>query len=286
MAYDGYRCLRTKLDGGVAWVTIDHPPINLFDAALIGDMLRIGEELERDPAVRVVVLQSANPEFFIAHADVELIQKLPASAPPKPAKLGFFHAMVERMRTMPKATIAKLEGIARGGGSELALSCDMRFGALGRCVLAQPEVALGILPGGSGTQRLPRLVGRARALEIILGCEDVPADLAERWGYLNRALPAGGARPLRRRPRATDRVVPRRGHRPREARRRCGGRDGRRGPPRGGALLQPLPRDGSRAGANGRISRGRRPDSRGRAAAQSARGGAGKAMKRRACLVP
>ena len=65
----------------------------------------------------------------------------------------------------------------------------MRFGALGRCVLAQPEVALGIIPGGSGTQRLPRLVGRARALEIILGCEDVPAELAERWGYLNRALP-------------------------------------------------------------------------------------------------
>jgi enoyl-CoA hydratase/carnithine racemase len=189
MAYEGYRCLRTKLDDGVAWVTIDHPPINLFDAALIGDMLRIGEELAADASVRVVVLQSANPEFFIAHADVSLIQKLPSTPPPKPEKLGFFHAMVERMRTMPKATIAKLEGIARGGGSELALSCDMRFGALGRCVLAQPEVALGIIPGGSGTQRLHRLVGRARALEIVLGCEDIPADLAERWGYLNRALP-------------------------------------------------------------------------------------------------
>jgi enoyl-CoA hydratase/carnithine racemase len=90
---------------------------------------------------------------------------------------------------MPKATIAKIEGIARGGGSEFVLSCDMRFGALGKCVLAQPEVALGIIPGGSGTQRLPRLVGRARALEIVLGCDDVPADVAERWGYLNRALP-------------------------------------------------------------------------------------------------
>ena len=189
MAYDGYKCLRTRVEEGVAWVTIDHPPINLFDMALIADMLRIGEELERDDAVRVVVLQSANPEFFVAHADVALIQTLPAAAPPKPSKLGFFHAMVERMRSMPKATIAKIEGIARGGGSEFVLSCDMRFGALGRCVLAQPEVALGIIPGGSGTQRLPRLVGRARALEIILGCEDVPADLAERWGYLNRALP-------------------------------------------------------------------------------------------------
>jgi enoyl-CoA hydratase/carnithine racemase len=189
MAYDGYRCLHTRVEDGVAWVSIDHPPINLFDAALMGDMLRIGEELERDDAVRVVVLESANPEFFIAHADVSLIQRLPATAPPKPEKLGFFHALVERMRTMPKATIAKIEGIARGGGSELALSCDMRFGALGKCVLGQPEVALGIIPGGSGTQRLHRLVGRARALEIVLGCEDVPAELAERWGYLNRALP-------------------------------------------------------------------------------------------------
>jgi enoyl-CoA hydratase/carnithine racemase len=178
-----------QVDGGVAWVTIDHPPINLFDMALIFEVLRVGEELEKDDAVRVVVFQSADPDFFIAHADVELIQTLPEAAPPKPTKLGFFHAMVDRMRTMPKATIAKIEGIARGGGSEFVLSCDMRFGALGKCVLAQPEVALGIIPGGSGTQRLPRLVGRARALEIVLGCDDVPADLAERWGYLNRALP-------------------------------------------------------------------------------------------------
>jgi enoyl-CoA hydratase/carnithine racemase len=189
MAYDGYQCLRVETRDGVAWVTIDHPPINLFDMALIGEMLRVGEEIEKDDAVRVAVFQSADPDFFIAHADVELIQTLPAKATPKPTKLGFFHEMVDRMRTMPKATIAKIEGIARGGGSEFVLSCDMRFGALGKCVLAQPEVALGIIPGGSGTQRLPRLVGRARALEIILGCDDVPADLAEQWGYLNRALP-------------------------------------------------------------------------------------------------
>ena len=189
MAYDDYKSLRVQVDGGVAWVTIDHPPINLFDMALIFEVLRVGEELEKDDAVRVVVFQSADPDFFIAHADVELIQTLPVAASPKPTKLGFFHVMVERMRIMPKATIAKIEGIARGGGSEFVLSCDMRFGALGKCVLAQPEVALGIIPGGSGTQRLPRLVGRARALEIVLGCDDVPADLAERWGYLNRALP-------------------------------------------------------------------------------------------------
>ena len=189
MAYDGYECLRIAVDGGVAWATIDHPPLNLFDFALIQEMDRAGRELEADPAVRVVVFQSANPDFFIAHADVALIQTLPTTPPPRPKRLGLFHAMVDRFRTMPKTTIGKIEGIARGGGSEFLLSLDMRFAALGRAVLAQPEVALGIIPGGSGTQRLPRLVGRGRALEIVLGCDDFPADVAERYGYVNRALP-------------------------------------------------------------------------------------------------
>jgi len=196
MSYDGYECLRIRVERGVAFVTIDHPPINLFDLALIREMLRVGAELAADAAVRVVVLESANPEFFIAHADVALIQRLPTEVPPKPTELGVFHALVDRFRTMPKATIAKIEGRTRGGGSELVLSLDMRFGALGRAVLAQPEVALGIIPGGSGTQRLPRLVGRGRALEIILGCEDFPADLAERYGYLDRALPAAELGPF------------------------------------------------------------------------------------------
>jgi enoyl-CoA hydratase/carnithine racemase len=90
---------------------------------------------------------------------------------------------------MPKVTIGKIEGIVRGGGSEFILSLDMRFGAIGRAILSQPEVGLGILPGGSGCQRLPRLMGRGRALEVILGCQDFPAELAERYGYINRALP-------------------------------------------------------------------------------------------------
>jgi enoyl-CoA hydratase/carnithine racemase len=189
MAYDGYECLRIRCERGVAFVTIDHPPINLFDLALIQEMDRVGRELADDAAIRVVVFDSANPDFFIAHADVSLIQRLPRDVPPRSSELGLFHAMVDRFRTMPKATIAKLEGRARGGGSELVLSLDMRFAALGRAVLAQPEVALGIIPGGSGTQRLPRLMGRGRALEVILGCDDFPADVAERYGYVNRALP-------------------------------------------------------------------------------------------------
>src|SRR5205823_1682499 len=110
-----------------------------------------------------------------------LIQALPTDDTARHSELGGFHAMVDRFRTMPKATIVVLEGIARGGGSELALSFDMRFAAIGRAILAQPEVAVGIIPGGSGTQRLHRLVGRARALEIVLGCDDIDAETAAKW---------------------------------------------------------------------------------------------------------
>ena len=189
MTYQGYACLHIRRERGVAFVTIDHPPINLFDLALIQEMDRVGRELAVDGDIRVVVFDSANPDFFIAHADVALIQHLPRDIAAKPTELGIFHAMVDRFRTMPKATMAKLEGRTRGGGSEFVLSLDMRFAALGKAVLGQPEIALGILPGGSGTQRLPRLCGRGRALEIVLGCQDFPADVAERYGYVNRALP-------------------------------------------------------------------------------------------------
>lgn len=187
MSYEEFRALRVAVEAGVARVVIDHPPINLFDLTLITEMDRLGRALEADPDVRVVVVESADPDFFIAHADVNLILRLPNPAAPA-AEPSFFQQMVDRFRTMPKATIAKIEGICRGGGSELVLSMDMRFAALGRAVLGQPEVAVGIIPGGSGTQRLPRLVGRSRALEIALGADDFPADLAERYGYVNRAL--------------------------------------------------------------------------------------------------
>jgi enoyl-CoA hydratase/carnithine racemase len=189
MAY-GYELLRVEVDRGVAFATVDNPPINLMTIPLFLELARFGEEVGDDPDVRVVVLRSANPEFFIAHFDVEAILGFPTDAPPRrEEELNAFHAMCERYRTMPKATIVQLEGRVGGGGSELASSCDMRFGARGKAVMSQPEVAVGILPGGSGTQRLPRLLGRGRALEVILGCDDVDAETAERWGWLNRALP-------------------------------------------------------------------------------------------------
>lgn len=190
MNYKDYQTIRVEVVGGVGTVTISNPPINLFDFNLYSDMARVSTELAEDGDVRVVVLRSANPDFFIAHFDVTAILALPTDQPDQPV-VNDFHAMCERFRTMPKATIAVVEGRVAGGGSELTLSCDMRFATLGRAIFNQPEVALGIIPGGTGTQRLSRLLGRSRALEAILGCDDVDAALAERWGWINRALPDG-----------------------------------------------------------------------------------------------
>lgn len=173
---------------GIATVTIDHPPINLLTVELFLGLAGEVDRLAGDDGVRVVVLRSANPEWFIAHFDVEAIRRFPTDQPPA-TELNPFHQMCEALRTMPKATIAVIEGRVGGGGSELALGCDMRF-ATPDAVLSQPEVALGIIPGGSGTVRLPRLIGRSRALETILGCDEIDAETAERWGWVNRVVPA------------------------------------------------------------------------------------------------
>lgn len=188
--YSDYKALRVQRAQGVARVTLDNGPINLLDKPLFKELLRLTDQLAADDQVRVVLLCSANPDFFIAHFDVGLILKFPADATQPDAPLSPFHRMAEAWRCMPKATIAVVEGRAGGGGSEIALSCDMRFALRGRAVFNQPEVALGILPGGSGTVRLSRLLGRSRTLEVVLGCEDVDADLAERWGWVNRTLDA------------------------------------------------------------------------------------------------
>jgi enoyl-CoA hydratase/carnithine racemase len=188
MHYDNYKLLKITVDHGVATVAIDNAPINLFDMPMIEEMIRLGHELEADDDVRVVIFESADPDFFIAHVDVTLIQQSPEAGPDRPTTLSFFHEMLEKFRTMPKVTIGKITGRARGGGSELLLALDMRFAAYG-AVLNQPEVAIGIIPGGGGSARLPRLVGRGRALEIVLGCDDITAEVAERYGYINRALP-------------------------------------------------------------------------------------------------
>ncbi|OBB09634.1 enoyl-CoA hydratase [Mycobacteriaceae bacterium 1482268.1] len=193
MAYDDYRLLRIAkdgADGGICRATIDHPPINLLDVPLIAEISRLTSEVAADDEVRVLIVDSADPEFFIAHADVELIMGLPTDDTSLHDSLSSFHAMTEQVRRLPKATIAVIEGVCRGGGCEFAMAFDMRFAAAGTTVLGHPEVSVGVIPGGGGTQRLPRLVGRGRALEVILGCRDIDAETAAAWGYVNRALPA------------------------------------------------------------------------------------------------
>ncbi len=189
MNYDRFKFLKVRIDQGVAFVTIDNPPINLLNMQLIGEFWNLQRKIAKDDDVRVVVFDSADPDFFIAHFDVSLLAVMPDEAPPKLDTLTGMHPVCEAFRTMPKVSIAKLEGIARGGGSEFILALDMRFGAIGKAIVGQPEIILGIIPGGGGTQRLPRLMGRARAMEAILGGIDFPAELAEKYGYINRAFP-------------------------------------------------------------------------------------------------
>ena len=173
----------------VCWATIDAPPVNVMTVGLLTDLIKLANEVAADEGVGTLVLQSVDPDFFIAHFDVEAILKFPTDAEPSRAgELSSFHRMCETFRTMPKATIAKVNGRVGGGGAELAASMDMRFGVVGRTVINQMEVPLGILPGGTGTQRLPLLVGRGRALEMILGGIDVDAQTAVSWGWLNRAF--------------------------------------------------------------------------------------------------
>ena len=185
MGYGDYRAVTVRTGAGVAWVTIDHPPVNLLDNELLGDLDTLSRQLEGDDEIRVVVFDSANPDYFVAHYDIEILLALFTAPRPKAGTLNRFHLLLERLRTLPKITIAKIEGRARGAGSELALALDLRFASAERAILGQPEVALGILPGGTGSQRLPRVMGRARALEVIAGAEDFGAGLAERYGWVN-----------------------------------------------------------------------------------------------------
>jgi len=187
---DDYLHLSISTEGRAVWATIDNPPINLITRELLIDLLRFSERVAADPHSTVVVLESANPDFFLAHFDVTLLQREAGEPPPRPTELTAFDEMIERFRTMPKATICKIAGRVGGGGSEVAMGCDMRFAALDRAVMNQMEVPIGIIPGGGGTQRLPRLIGHHRAAALILGGLDLDAATGEAWGYFTRALPA------------------------------------------------------------------------------------------------
>ena len=186
MAYE-FEFLTVETSGRVATVTIDNPPANVITMELLGELNALSSQLKADTGLTVVIIRSADPEFFLAHFDVAAILDRPTGfEPQRDAQLKPFHVLCERFRTMNKIIIARIEGRVGGGGSELSASFDMRFGVRGKTKVNQMEVPLGIIPGGTGTQRMPRLLGRGRALELILSGDDLNAETAERWGYLNR----------------------------------------------------------------------------------------------------
>jgi enoyl-CoA hydratase/carnithine racemase len=166
----------------------DNPPFNMMDDTIFDGLQSLLARMDADPNLRVVVFESENPEFYLAHFD--LTGKLGnvltgVGVTGLPILMDTF----VRLTKSQVVTIAKIRGCVRGACSEFVLACDMRFASREKTRLGQPEVGVGVQPGGGGTQRLPHLVGRGRALEIVLGADDFDGDTAERYGYVNRALP-------------------------------------------------------------------------------------------------
>jgi enoyl-CoA hydratase/carnithine racemase len=173
----------TKVNPRFWRITFDDPPMNLLTAEMYEELWSLLNSLETDPDVQVVVFDSSATDYFIMHID--MINGSKALRQPDKSWALF----VQRLAQMPVVSIASIRGRVRGIGSEFVLSCDMRFGSIEKAVLGQPEVGAGVIPGGSGLDWLPRLVGRSRALEICLGSDDFDAKTAELYGYINRAVP-------------------------------------------------------------------------------------------------
>jgi len=170
-----------KTTPGYWRVTLDNPPINAIDDRMYDEFYDLVGEIEADPLLKVVTFESANPDFFIAHYSAAK----PGSRFGKPPWI----AAATRLAQSNVLSIAVIRGRARGGGSEFTLACDIRFASQERAIFGQPEVGFGLIPGGGALQRLPLLVGRARAIEIALGGDDFDAETAERYGWINRAVP-------------------------------------------------------------------------------------------------
>ena len=169
-------------------VVFDYPPFNVVDATIFGGLQELLARMDGSPSLCVVVFESANPEFYLSHFDLtgKLGNIMTAVGP---SGLPILLDTFVRLTKSPVVSIAKIRGCVRGVSSEFVLACDMRFASRENTRLGQPEVGVGLHPGGGGAERLPLLVGRDRALEIILGANDFDGDTAERYGYVNRALP-------------------------------------------------------------------------------------------------
>jgi enoyl-CoA hydratase/carnithine racemase len=184
-----FQTLTVRKEGAVLFVEINAPPMNLEGPELVRDLVSLIQQAEADDSVQVLVFKSADPDYFISHVDVTRIKENREAA----AKLNgepsigllLWHISASRL-----VSIAQIEGRVRGVGSEFVLACDMRFAARESAIFGQFEPAFGVIPGVGGAQHLARLMGRGRALEVMLSAQDYDADLAERYGWINRALPA------------------------------------------------------------------------------------------------
>jgi enoyl-CoA hydratase/carnithine racemase len=183
------RILLERLTPEYWHVTLDNPPFNIFGPETIPQLNSVITQIETDPKVKVVVFRSALPDFFLTHYDFVPPLSATTSISPGATGLPALPDMLVRLSRAPVVSIASIRGRATGVGSELSLASDMRFASREKALLSQWEIGAGLVPGGGPMARLPRLIGRGRALEVLLSGEDIPGDLAERNGYVNRALP-------------------------------------------------------------------------------------------------
>jgi enoyl-CoA hydratase/carnithine racemase len=184
-----FEMLNVSKEAGVLFVEISAPPMNLMGPELVRDLVSLIQQSEADDTVQVLVFKSADPDYLISHVDVTRIKENRAEA----AKLAGDESIGQMLRHLSASrlvSIAQIEGRVRGVGSEFILACDMRFAARESAIFGQFEPAFGVIPGAGGAQHLTRLMGRGRALEVMLSAQDYDADLAERYGWINRALPA------------------------------------------------------------------------------------------------
>jgi enoyl-CoA hydratase/carnithine racemase len=184
-----FATLSVHQERGVLFAAIAAPPMNLLGPELVRDLVSLIQRAEADEATRVIVFSSADPDYFIPHVDLTRITEYREEA----AKLAgepSLALLFRRMSESPIVTIAQIEGRVRAAGSEFVLACDMRFAARESAIFGQIEPAFGQIPGAGAAQHLPRLMGRGRALEVMLSADDYNAELAESYGWINRALPA------------------------------------------------------------------------------------------------
>jgi enoyl-CoA hydratase/carnithine racemase len=173
---------------GYCRVTFDHPPINTITATIVAELSELVGLIEQDPDLNVVVFDSANPDFYLAHYDTEHDPSRTAALPAGPTGMHAWLDLLVRLSRAPVVSIASIRGRARGAGSEFVLACDLRFASRENALLGHFEVGTGVVPGGGPMARLSRLVGRGRALEILLVADDLDGPRAEQYGYVNRVI--------------------------------------------------------------------------------------------------